>query len=141
MESGELTFFKFYEQFLSDFEKKVKSGLRVKGSHGKYKTLLKHLRNFAKIKYGYSDVSFTDLNCEFVQEFDYYLRNDKGLVHNTIFLYMMTFTTVCRLAMNRMHLAFYTNSEYKNTKKDKDRDYLTRNESEVLIKYNCEKKI
>lgn len=84
MESGELTFFKFYEQFLSDFDKKVKSGLRVKGSHGKYKTLLMHLRNFAKIKYGYSDVSFTDLNCEFVQAFDYYLRNDKGLVHNTI---------------------------------------------------------
>ncbi|WP_010254917.1 site-specific integrase [Myroides injenensis] len=141
MESGELTFFKFYEQFLSDFDKKVKSGLRVKGSHGKYKTLLMHLRNFAKIKYGYSDVSFTDLNCEFVQEFDYYLRNDKGLVHNTIWLYMIGFTTVCRLAMNRKHLAFHPFSEYKNTKKDKDRGYLMRNELEELVKFNCEKKI
>ncbi|MBL3547384.1 site-specific integrase [Chryseobacterium sp. KMC2] len=141
MESGELTFFKFYEQFLSDYEKKVNSGLRVKGSHGKYKTLLKHLRNFAKIKYGYSDVSFTDLNCEFVQEFDYYLRNDKGLVHNTIWLYMIGFTTVCRLAMNRKHLAFHPFSEYKNTKKDKDRGYLIRNELEELVKFNCEKKI
>lgn len=32
MESGELTFFKFYEQFLSDYEKKVNSGLRVNGT-------------------------------------------------------------------------------------------------------------
>ncbi|WP_442780860.1 Arm DNA-binding domain-containing protein [Chryseobacterium sp. SL1] len=29
MEIGELTFFKFYEQFIADFEKKVNSGLRV----------------------------------------------------------------------------------------------------------------
>ena len=58
MESGEMTFFKFYEQFLSDYEKKVNSGLRVNGTRSKYKTLLRHLRNFVLTKYGYSDVSF-----------------------------------------------------------------------------------
>ena len=76
MESGELTFFKFYEQFLLDYEKKVNSGLRVNGTRSKYKILLKHLRNFAFTKYGYSDVSFNDLTPDFVQEFDYYLRDD-----------------------------------------------------------------
>ena len=35
MESGELTFFKFYEQFLSDCEKKVNIGLRVNGTRSK----------------------------------------------------------------------------------------------------------
>ena len=29
MESGELTFFKFYDRFILDFEKKVDSGLRA----------------------------------------------------------------------------------------------------------------
>ena len=76
MESGELTFFKFYEQFLSDYEKKVNSGLRVNGTRSKYKILLKHLRNFAFTKYGYSDVPFNDLTPDFVQNFDYYLRDD-----------------------------------------------------------------
>ena len=37
MESGELTFFKFYEQFIADFEKKVNSGLRVQGTLSRYK--------------------------------------------------------------------------------------------------------
>jgi site-specific recombinase XerD len=140
MEIGELTFFKFYEQFIADFEKKVNSGLRVKGTLNRYKTHLKHLRNFALVKYGYTDVTFNDLTSEFVQDFDYYLRNDIGIDHNTIWLYMINFTTLCRLAMNRKHLAFNPFSEYKNTKKDKDRGYLLRNELEQLVTFNCEKK-
>ena len=140
MESGELTFFKFYQQFLSDYEKKVNSGLRVNGTRSKYKTLLRHLRNFVLTKYGYSDVSFNDLTPDFVQDFDYYLRDDKNLTHNTIWLYMIGFTTLCRLAMSRKHLTFNPFSEYKNTKKDKDRGYLLRNELEQLVTFNCEKK-
>jgi len=81
MESGEFTFFKFFEQFLSDYEKKVDSGLRVKGTHGKYRTLLKRLRSLVLAKYGYNDVMFSDLTCIFVQDFDYYLRNDLGIGH------------------------------------------------------------
>ena len=140
MESGEITFFKFYEQFLLDFEKKVNNGLRVKGTFRKYKSLLTHLRNFARTKYGYSDVPFSDLTCNFVQEFDYYLRDDESLGHNTIWLYMIALTTVCRLAISRKHLPSNPFSEYKNTKKDKYRGYLLRNELEVLINFDCTKK-
>src|SRR5690606_8156124 len=38
------------------------------------------------------------------------------------------------------HLAFNPFSEYKNTKKDKDRGYLLRNELEQLVTFNWEKK-
>lgn len=84
MESGELIFFKFCEQFTADFEKKVNSGLRVQGTLRRYKILLKHLRNFAHVKYGYRDLSFKDLTPDFVQDFDFYLRDDLTLNHNTI---------------------------------------------------------
>ena len=135
-----LTFFKFYEQFLSDYEKKVNNGLQVNGTRSKYKTLLKHLRYFALTKYGYSDLSFNDLTSDFVQDFDYYLRCDQSLTSNTIWLYMIGFTTLCRLAMSRKHLAFNPFSEYKNIKKDKDCGYLLRNELEQLVTFNCEKR-
>ena len=140
MVSGELTFFKFYEQFIADFEKKVNSGLRVQGTHSRHKTLLKHLRNFALVKYGYTDVMFNYLTSNFVQDFDYYLRDDLTLNHNTIWNYMIGFTTLCRLAISRKHLVFNPFSEYKNIKKDKDRGYLLRNELEQLVMFNCEKK-
>ncbi len=140
MENGELAFFKFCEQFLLDFEKKVGSGLRVIGSCRRYRTLIKHLRNFARVKYGYTDVSFNDLTPDFIQDFDYYLRDDHHLGHNTVWVYMIGFTTLCRLAMSRKHLAFNPFSEYKNTKKDRDRGYLLRNELEQLVAFNCEKR-
>lgn len=50
---------------------------------------------------------------------------------------MIGFTTLCRLAMSRKHLAFSTFSEYKNTKKDIDRGDLLRNELEQLVRFNC----
>ncbi|MEG1021835.1 MAG: site-specific integrase, partial [Myroides sp.] len=140
MASDELTFFKFYENFLLDFEKKVNNGLRVNGTLNKYKILLTHLRNFALIRYGYSDLSFNDLTSDCVQEFDYYLRDDQNLNHNTIWLYMIAFTTICRLAISRKHLASNPFREYKNIKKDKDRGYLLRSELEQLVSFNCEKK-
>lgn len=124
MESGELTFFKFYEQFTDDFENKVSSGLRVQGIHRKYKTLLKHLRDFALVKYGYIDITFHGLTSEFVQDSNYYLHDDLTLNHNTNWNYMNGFTKLCRLAMCRKHLPFDPFSEYKNTKKEKDRGYI-----------------
>src|SRR5690606_28800016 len=58
MESGELTFFKFYEQFLSDYEKKVNRELSVYFNSHKNNILFNHLRNSDITKYGYSDLSF-----------------------------------------------------------------------------------
>jgi len=79
LDSDELTFFKFYEKFLSDFEKEVNNGLRVNCTLNRYKILLTYLRNFALIRYGYSDLSFKDLTWDCVQEFDYYRRDDQSL--------------------------------------------------------------
>ncbi|MFG5859465.1 phage integrase SAM-like domain-containing protein [Dysgonomonas sp. Shenzhen-Wh21] len=42
------------------------------------------MRNFALTKYGYSDLSFNDLTADFVQDFYYYLRDYKSLIHNAI---------------------------------------------------------
>ncbi len=53
---------------------------------------------------------------------------------------MLGFITLCRLAMSREHLALNPFSEYKHTKKAKDRGYLIRSELEQLVTFNCEKK-
>lgn len=141
LSNEELTFFKFFDQYIADFQKKVDNGIRQYSTLSKYKILLGHLRSFAAKKYGYSDLSFNDLTSDFVQEFDYYLRDDQDLQHNSIWLYMIGFTTVCRLAISRKHLSFNPFSEYKNTKEDKDRGYLLRSELEEVISYECKRRI
>lgn len=42
--------------------------------------------------------------------------------------------------MSRKHLAFNPFSEYKNTKKDKDRGYLLHSDLEQPVTFNCKKK-
>lgn len=137
MKSGEFTFLKFYDRFVFDFEKKVNSGLRAYGTLAKYKCLLKQLKNFIRTEYKISDISFTSIDCEFVQEFDYFLRNHQKLAHNTIWLYMIGLTSICRLALSRKHLSTNPFSEYKNIKKEKDRGYLLRSELEELVNFEC----
>lgn len=141
LSDDELTFFKFFDQYNVDFKKKVANGIRSIQTLNKYEVLLRHLRSFARKKYGCSDLGFNDLSCDLVQEFDYYLRNEKGLQPNSVWLYMIAFTTICRLAISRKHLVFNPFSEYKNAKEDKDRGYLLRSELEEIISYQCKRRI
>jgi len=53
---------------------------------------------------------------------------------------MIGFPTLYRLAMNRKHLAFNPFSDYSNTKKDKARGYMLRNELEQHVASKCERK-
>ncbi|THF52960.1 site-specific integrase [Flavobacterium supellecticarium] len=140
LSEGEMTFFKFFDQYNADFKKKVANGIRNAHTLHKYEILLRHLRSFARKKYGCSDLGFNDISCDLVQEFDYYLRNERSLQQNSVWLYMIAFTTVCRLAISRKYLIFNPFSEYKNTKEDKDRGYLLRNELEEIIGYKCVKR-
>ncbi|KMQ64564.1 integrase [Chryseobacterium angstadtii] len=135
-----MTLFSFLEKFNSDFEKKKESGLKSYNTYRKYVCLFNHLKAFSKHRYSKDDISFNEVDCGFVQEFDFYLRNDLGLSHNTIWMYMIALTTVAKLAIRRKHLASNPFDEYRNTKKDRDRGYLLRKELEQLIEYQPLKK-
>ncbi|WP_394336659.1 phage integrase SAM-like domain-containing protein [Arachidicoccus soli] len=98
--------------------KKRGSGKRVTGSYRRYRTLIKHLRNFARVKYGYTDVSFSDLTPPVLCRTLITTCVINIIWSITRFGYMIGFTRLCRLAMSRKHLTFNPFSEYKNTKKD-----------------------
>jgi site-specific recombinase XerD len=136
MHLGDLTFLGFYTQFLEDFKKKVKSGTRVSGTYCKYEALSKHLKNFIRRTYRRDDVAFSEVNCKFIEEFDYYLRCEVGIAHNTIWMYMIALTTFCRLALSRKHLSSNPFSEYRNTRKEKDRGFLLKSELEQIINFS-----
>lgn len=140
MDSGQQTFLKFFEAFNKDFEKKVDSGTRVLGTLRKYRALLNHLKDFIPKKYKTTDIAFHEVNCEFVQDFDYYLRSDLGKDHNTIWMYMIGLVTITKLAIKRKLLPSNPFDEYKNTLKEKDRGYLLKKELEELIAFQPYKK-
>lgn len=139
-DAQEHTFFMFFEKYNEDFKKKYENGLRKYFTYRKYMTLLGHLRNFAMSQYSKQDIMFGELNCDFIQNFDFYLRNSVGHSHNTIWNYMVGLTTVVKLAIKRKLLASNPFDEYRNTKKETNRGYLLRKELEQLIEYRPAKK-
>lgn len=54
----------------------------------KYNTTLSHLRNFLKWKYKTSDIGLTSLTFEFLSDFEFYLKSEKNIGHNTTAKYI-----------------------------------------------------
>jgi len=58
------------------------------GTLERYQTTLKHTKEFIKKVYGKSDFFVEDLKYQFIVEFEYYLKAEKGIGHNTAMKYL-----------------------------------------------------
>lgn len=130
----------FFDNFIVDFKKKVASGTRSKGTCSTYSILRNNLAGFIMFNYTKNDVPLKEIYCAFVQDFDYYMRNEKKNCHNTIWAYMVALRTIIRLAISRKLLYDNPFVEYSNIRKDNDRGYLMKKELEALIEYQPMKK-
>ena len=80
---------KVYEKFKEDFALMVEKGVRSYSTLNKYENVYTHLSEFIQYKYRRRDISFKELTEDFINDFDFYLRVNKSLTHNTIWVYMM----------------------------------------------------
>lgn len=135
MDSNELTLLQFLDNFIVDFKKKVASGTRSKVTCFTYSILRNNLAGFIMFNYAKTDMVLKEINCAFVQDFDYYMRNEKKNSQNTIWLYMVSLRTIIKLAISRKLLYDNPFVEYCNIRKDTDRGYLMKKELEALIEY------
>jgi len=60
----------------------------VKATLTKFETVLKKLRLFVRKKYKHADILLYDLNHQFVTEFEYFLKVDQKIAHNTAMKYI-----------------------------------------------------
>ncbi|SIS72302.1 Site-specific recombinase XerD [Chryseobacterium ureilyticum] len=135
LDSNELTLLQFLDNFIVDFKKKVASGTRSKVTCFTYSILRNNLAGFIMFNYAKTDMVLKEINCAFVQDFDYYMRNEKKNSQNTIWLYMVSLRTIIKLAISRKLLYDNPFVEYCNIRKDTDRGYLMKKELEALIEY------
>lgn len=140
LDSNELTLLQFLDNFIVDFKKKVASGTRSKSTCSTYSILRNNLAGFIMFNYAKNDMPLKEINCAFVQDFDYYMRNKKNNCHNTIWAYMVSLRTIVKLAISRKLLYDNPFVEYSNIRKDEDRSYLMKKELEALIEYQPMKK-
>ena len=101
----------------------------------RYETVYRHLRDFLLKRYQLTDVRFNHITLNPVTAFETYLRVEKGLKTNTVWVYMTTFKHILTLAQANGVMHTHPFSGYKGHFEQVDRGYLTEEELGKVMTY------
>ena len=104
-------------------------------THRRYVTTKMHLNNFIKETYDKDDISLSELNFEFVSDFEYYLKTKRNCCHNSASKYIRNLKKITNLSVKLKWLNDDPFVLYKCTLERVDPKYL----SEPQIKSIYEK--
>lgn len=106
---------------------------RKKSTYGKYETTTKRLKEFIQHKYGRDDIRLNELNYEFVNGFDLFLKTTRECKPNTVARTMRRFKTIVIFARNSGYLHFDPFANFKIRMEREDRGYLTDEELKKIL--------
>jgi len=104
------------------------------GTFQRYEAALKHVKEFISYKYKTDNLYLTQLNHEFVTEFEHYLKVIKKCGHNTTAKYIKNFKKVVLLSVKNDWLPRDPFANYSIPLKEVKRECLTTEELETLEK-------
>jgi hypothetical protein len=119
-----------------DHNNKIKSLIGTHYSfhtHERFQTTINHLREFVLWKYNRTDYALHEVNHEFINELDYYLRSQKHTSNNTTVKYVRNFKKIIRIALANSWITFDPFINYTMRIKKTDRGYLTQQELDLLM--------
>ncbi len=104
----------------------------AQATYTRYKTTLTHIEKFLKLKYKRNDIFLKELSYSFIVDFEQYFKVDKGCNHNTTVKYLKNLRKVINLAIKNEWLDKDPFAKYKATEKPVKRDFLSKEELNVL---------
>ncbi|WP_353122618.1 site-specific integrase [Dysgonomonas capnocytophagoides] len=96
----------------------------------RYQTTKRHIEAFLKKKYRRNDILITDLNYEFISEFENYFKRTRKCNHNTSMKYLKNLKAIVNLALKNDWLDKDPFRQFTCKIQPVERDFLT--EEEVL---------
>ena len=73
----------------------------AKGTLDRFTITINHLRSFIRFKFNADDIEFTDLNLEFIKDFEFYLRTVRNCSNNTTLKYIANFKKIVIRAIDK----------------------------------------
>ncbi len=104
----------------------------VKATHTKFETVLKKLKLYLKKHYKRSDVMLQELDHKFVVDFEYFLKIDQEIGHNTVMKYIRNLKKVLNMAVMNDWITKNPFSGFKCSTKKVKREILTEKELQAL---------
>ncbi|MEJ4089285.1 site-specific integrase [Galbibacter orientalis] len=106
------------------------------GTAERYRTAKKHIENFIKHEYKLNDIPVTDVDYQFISGFEYYLKTVRKCSHNTAIKYITNFKKIIRIALANDWIKKDPFLNWKVRLKNVEREFLTKQEIETLLKKN-----
>lgn len=131
--AGEQFLFKAFEYHNSQMEARIGIDV-VKATHTKFETVLSKLRSFVKLKHKVNDFYLKELNNKFVVDFEYYLKVNDKIAHNTVMKYIQNLKKVVNMCVANDWLAKDPFINFKLTRKNVIRDVLSITDVQALRK-------
>lgn len=103
------------------------------GTLERYETTFKHLKGFLAYTYKSNDIYAEDLKYSFITDFQYYLRTNKKLGHNTAIKYLRNFKKIVLMAYKNEWIIKDPFMKFKMSLEDVKKDYLVKEELQRII--------
>lgn len=103
------------------------------GTHERYKTSLKHTKDFLQWKYNISDIEINKIDHAFITEFEFYLRSVRKCNNNTSVKYIKNFHKIINQCLANGWLIVDPFANYKAKVKEVVREFLNEKEIEQLL--------
>ena len=99
----------------------------------KYKTTVKHLKSYIRVKYKNDDINLEDINNRFVTGYESYLKVELHIGHNTVMKYITIFKKIIKIAIANDWIKKDPFTNFKITVKKTERPFLSDEELNTLI--------
>jgi site-specific recombinase XerD len=126
----------FFELFDKVIErKKILSGENNSpATIQKYRRCKAHISDFIRSTFNQSDLRFDQVNLNFLEDFEIYLKTKGNCEHNSAMKYIQTLRTIFKTACAHGYTKNDPFSKYKIRLREVVRDYLNQEEIDKLIK-------
>ena len=103
------------------------------GTLERYETSLKHLKGYLNNTLKKDDYNFEDLNYSFIADFEYYLKTDRKIGHNTTIKYLRNFKKIVLLALKNEWIDRDPFMRFKLSLNEVNKEYLTKEEIHRIV--------
>lgn len=102
------------------------------GTLDRYATSLKHTRSFIQWKFQREDLAITELNYEFMSQYQFWFRSVRNCDHNTTVKYLSNFKKIVIICLKNGWLPKDPFFGFKLTKKEVAREFLNEEELKLI---------
>ena len=103
------------------------------GTYERYCTAMKHCKDFLEYKYKLSDIPVKDINFEFINEYEYYLKTVRNCNHNSAIKYITNFKKIIRVCLGNGWIEKDPFINYKIRLNEVEREFLTKSEVQTIV--------